>query len=215
MNLTHRLDRINRLIAGWAITLPAAAATLNTPTTSGSPEVRTTPGTVLDLWCDRPDHNRDIAICKRHGYDCKGRPIPSMSDPTGETVAAHLAATAQFDHALTAIEQACADFDRIIRRHLHNDSPTSTPNTLAPGCELCARVTLHDGRRLWEPPAYDATTVKGILPNAYRLCRWCWDFTDEHGHKPSQAQCEAHARGIRVTRSDCVNCPTVPARAAS
>lgn len=209
MNLTHRLDRINRTITGWAITLPIAAQNLDQPTSnSGTTEIRTSPGTVLDSWCERCD--RDLAICKQFGYDHKGRPIPTMSDPTGETVAAHAAATAALDQGVTAIETAVANLDRTIRRHLNLGNPTTDTNRIVPlGCELCSRVTLHNGHRLWEPPAYDNTTVKGILPNEYRLCRWCWDFTNEHGHKPSAAQCEAHSRGIKVTRSECANCPHI------
>ena len=69
------------------------------------------------------------------------------------------------------------------------------------GCESCMRTTNGRGLPRWEPVHPNLrgpTTVADRLPEAMRLCSWCWKRVAEWGRIPTVAEVEAHHRGEKL-----------------
>jgi hypothetical protein len=79
-----------------------------------------------------------------------------------------------------------------------------------PGCQNCARLTLEDGQRRWEPidpRLSEATTVGQRLTEALLLCSWCVDRTRAWGRLPTPEELRRHHAGQRVPWPDDVERP--------
>lgn len=66
------------------------------------------------------------------------------------------------------------------------------------GCQSCARTTLADGMKRWEPPFVESSDVNGTLPRRMRLCRWCYRFVRERKRLPTPEEVDRHHRGERI-----------------
>lgn len=150
-------------------------------------------------------------------YDDDGRPVPSVSDPTGETVVNYLTSRRRGDPArldLDALDRALrtaqAQLDKATsilatytprtanaadRRHLEE---TNTPEQR--GCESCARTEVAKGVARWTP-IHMESTVKGNLNREWALCRWCYDWVLTTGALPTEMIVAAHHAGKKITRT--------------
>lgn len=218
----RRYDALVSRLEAWRLQLPAvladqAAVEVRWPSSCAAGERTAGARTVLDTWCET--HGRDVGLCKAHGLECRGLPIPSRSDPTGEAAATAVTATQiedDLERALVAAEQVTDRIGRRLGDWAREQRELERPAVGEPGCELCWRVVVDKdtNRRLWEPPHVEASDVSGVLDRAHRLCRWCYVFVREHGHKPSMAQCRDHMEGrkVRSGSGECAGCRTVAER---
>lgn len=135
--------------------------------------------------------------------DDDGNPSPAVADPTGE-------AAINPDQARTDLDLLRSETAELLRRARlvwsvsQRYLPTTRPDAgqIAklteqgdPGCWYCLRVLTDHGKPWWEPPlTANPTTVKGNLPEARFVCRWCYDHIGRTGRGPSLPESRAHYR---------------------
>jgi len=138
--------------------------------------------TVLDTWCER--HQKDGC--------CGGHPVPTASDPTGETaLRPHDPARRdleRLDKLIKQISDAASEIHQIDQRWR---TPAAAHKAMTEACELCARHGHFE-------PELAFGNVGGRLPRNYRLGRWCYDFVAAVGVLPVDWQIDDHHRGKRV-----------------
>lgn len=125
--------------------------------------------------------------------DDQGVPMPAVSDPTGETVVRNAAAAARVDEldghlrtALDAMTAAHAIVEQALAPHRARPAAPANEGPAHGACRSCWRA---DG--YYEPVSH------------YRhYCRWCGDFTTNHGIKPPVELLDKRHRGIRISQRD-------------
>jgi len=156
-------------------------------------------GRDLDDLKKHVDHMTALERATRRLYDYRGRGYPTgQSTGTGQTntinnPVANIIANGQpdpYDQTIKQIDQhltRARESINTIRRLVDATNNHRTPNTPQP--ENCATCTTNGHAA----PAHALTGPHGPQ------CRWCYDYTRNHGQPPTKLRADAHHAGQRIT----------------
>lgn len=159
-------------------------------------------GRDLDDLKKHVDHMTALERATRRLYDYRGRGYPTgQSTGTGQTntinnPVANIIANGQpdpYDQTIKQIDQhlkSARESINTIRRLVDATNNHRTPNDQNTTEPLsCSTCTQHGH----SAPAHATTPTHGPQ------CRWCYDYTRNHGQPPTKPLADAHHAGQRIT----------------
>ncbi|HEU5085709.1 MAG TPA: hypothetical protein VFU14_20375 [Acidimicrobiales bacterium] len=204
----YELGRARRTLGLLDLVETARVLNLSTPDLRAQAYDRERAGT--ELWCD--DHERPLDGCQAAARKlnvvcgCVGVPLPKVTDPTGDAVAAGPSVFAEVREAARRANRIRLDADWLAgftARHAATDTPPAVEADLeARNRTLCARHLRYGHER---PARSKGTKVRRrdgsyVLSEPLPLCEWCEDVTRDLGHLATEQMIAAHVAGRKLRR---------------
>lgn len=163
-------------------------------------------------WCDT--HEREVLVCRRKLLQCRGIPLPRVTDRTGDkVVGAVLTHAWEMEDAAAMVHAGIEAMSRIARIYGRDDDDPAADDVKRTVEDSNKPKCHHHMRHGWlidargKNPTRVVHRGQPLLDTPLRLCRWCQDTVVDayvnHGERRLPQLSEVRRHALRMGLPTC------------